>query len=126
VNPIILAALHGYAKGYAIGGDASGGLHPTQSMIMGPIREEMSYRGPLSYAAPGFADYASAAAFAFAHFNAAEPSPMRNMRMLDAFAGGLIYASAFREYGLVGAIAAHALHNVMTTAGANQRNRSGR
>lgn len=126
MNPIVLAAFHGYMKGYAVGGDVSGGVPAAQSMIVGPISEEMRYRAPLSYVSPGLGDFASAALFAFAHFDANEVPQRRTFRMFDAFAGGLIYASAFREYGIVGAIAAHAIHNVMTTAGANQRNRSQR
>lgn len=122
MNPIVLAALHGYAKGYAFGRGA-GSIHPAQAMVFGPIKEELSYRGGLAATTAGFADWASAAAFAFSHFDPTADHGMRNFKMLDAFAGGLLYAKAFREYGLFGAVAAHAIHNMMTMAGAGERKR---
>lgn len=121
-NPFLLAALQGLAKGLFANRstviDADGGY----SVFGAPVIEETMYR----WAPEQFAEAAgktmpqglSAAIFAIDHaVEAADDGDTTSqvlMRLTDVFLGGLVYEKAFKAYGLLGAIGAHALHNLST------------
>jgi membrane protease YdiL (CAAX protease family) len=119
MNPIILAGLHGFVKGAMM--DKAARVSPDASTTLAaPVLEELAFRAPLHGVAPGFADFMSAVGFGLAHVDpraAVQKPSWAAFRGLDAFAGGLVYAAAFRQFGIFGAVAAHALHNVAISAG---------
>lgn len=117
MDPILFAALHGLVKGL-LAADTARPVDPLHSVVMGPLREEMTYRAPLASSPAGsFNDLASAVAFGLAHFDPAQPPGHRASRVLDAGLGGLVYTRAFRSGGIGNAVFAHALHNAMVGVG---------
>lgn len=76
----------------------------------GPIIEEVLFRGLMS---PG----AGLAGFVASH------KPKTAIRAADVAFGGLLYGSAYRRFGLLGACAAHIAHNVSISLGRSARSR---
>lgn len=116
---ILASAAFGYLKGRAVRQprhrrSRSGGRpgFDAGTHVVAPVVEEVIYRKGLAGLSPGF----SAAAFAVDHLIGQRVgNPV--LRAADVFAGGLLYSSAYRRFGLFGAIAAHCMHNVACTLG---------
>lgn len=114
MNPIALAGLIGLAKGLVSGPGSVRRHNHLGSFLMAPLLEEATFRGPQMHPA------LSSAAFAAAHMTPqlmkADPS-FSAYRFAEVFAGGLIYDAAFKRFGFLGAVGAHALHNVACSLG---------
>lgn len=114
MNPIALAGLMGLAKGLLRGPSAVRRHNHLGAYLINPLLEEASFRGPQLHPA------LSSAAFAVAHMT---PGLLKDdpgfgaYRLAEVFAGGLIYDMAFKRFGFLGAVGAHALHNVACSLG---------
>lgn len=114
MNPIALAGLLGLAKGFVAGQGSVRRHNHLGSFLVAPLLEEATFRVPQVHPA------LSSAAFAAAHMT---PGLMKGdpgfsaYRFAEVFAGGLIYDLAFKRFGLLGAVGAHALHNVACSLG---------
>ncbi len=113
VNPILSAAALGFAKRLFMPGpvpkDHRGALH---TCVLGPLAEELAFREAPERA--GVPAPLASAAFAMAHFVGEKNVPTGNaavFRFADVFTGGMLYTSAYRQMGYLGAVAAHAAHN---------------
>lgn len=120
VNPIVLSALFGAAKGAAVPGHVMWGPNGFQANVLAPLQEEAIYRAMPAWA--GFPPGLSAFTFAVDHLvSDARRAPLSGRhaiaRFADVFAGGLMYESAYRRWGFLGAVAAHAMHNLMVGVG---------
>lgn len=121
MNPILVSAAFGLVKGLltrsACQQDAecarsTSTLHSATGRFAGALSEELQYRlMPHVISRGTLAPGATALPFGLAHVNPHAPAKHNAMRVLDAAVGGLLYESAFRAFGLWGAVAAHALHN---------------
>ena len=114
MNPIMIAALHGLVKGYAF--KTAPTKNALEQNIIGPLKEELTFRAIPGPNAPG---WVTAAPFALAHYRPGMDTDWAMFRMADAFAGGLLYHAAYKEFGIFGAWAAHALHNIMVGVGSD-------
>ncbi len=112
MNPIAIAALHGLIKGYAF--KAPPTADPITQNFIGPLKEELLFRAMPGASAPG---WATAAPFALAHLKPGMDADWALFRTADAFAGGLLYHAAYKQFGIFGSWAAHALHNIMVGVG---------
>lgn len=131
MNPILLAGLHGLVAGYAAGPerDRRGRRLKAQPRAYAefgaPVVEETIYRAlPLMGLGASIPRGATAAWFAADHVLsewADHDAGSAAIRFGDVFLGGLFYESAFRKFGWLGAIGAHALHNLATRVGRNLR-----
>lgn len=130
MREILAAAAFGFAKGLFAGRanpDAQlGGPHWTAHSLMGPLYEETLYRALPLYLGGAYAKLPvgwTAVPFALEHVvqennrGLHQTTASAFARFTDVFLGGLLYEKAFRRWGILGAFAAHAAHNAMTTAG---------
>lgn len=76
--------------------------------VAGPVLEEVLFRGALG-------GPVGLAGFVAAH------KPKSVGRVADVALGGLLYGSAYRRFGLLGACAAHIAHNVCVSLGRGAR-----
>lgn len=120
MNPIIASTLHGFLAGLAVG--PGRGPRPPGGfggLLGAAAREETIYRAGLMglvgvAAPPGL----SAAIFAADHVLSEQHTAGSGViRFADVFLGGIFYERAYKAFGLVGAIAAHAAHNLAVRAG---------
>lgn len=116
MNPIVLAGAFGFLKGI-LGGSPSRSRSLSSYVAAGlgaSLIEETVYRALPNALFGGLPMGFTAAKFAADHIAPGElprgQSPVS--RFVDVFAGGLLYESAFERGGLLGAVAAHCLHNV--------------
>lgn len=107
MNPILASALFGLTKGMLREGPPS--LPFGKVVVTGPVMEEVLYRAVPKLA--GVPSTVSALGFAVDHVKS-EGRSNDLARFADVFAGGLLYESAYKQFGLLGAIAAHASHNL--------------
>lgn len=121
MNPIVASAAFGFLKGLWAGRR----LHTLEPVahVMGPLREELLYRA-LPFAALGAALPRGATALPFAFDHVLGEAGRHGYtgrqvaaRFADTLLGGLLYEAAFRQWGLLGAVAAHASHNIMCSYG---------
>lgn len=131
MNPIVLAGLHGLIAGALVGperdrrGRRVKARGRAYAELGAPVVEETIYRAlPLLGFGSALPRGATAAWFAADHV-ASEWSEhdagSAAVRFGDVFLGGLLYESAFRRFGWLGAIGAHMAHNVMVRMGRNLR-----
>lgn len=78
--------------------------------LASPVVEEVVFRGLMGPAA-------GLAGFVAAH------KPKSVSRAADVALGGLLYGSAYRRFGLLGACAAHVAHNVCVNLGRSAKTR---
>lgn len=115
VNPIAMSGAWGLIKGLVAGRSTARQHNHFSAYVSGPFMEEAMFRLP-QLSAP-----ISSAAFAAVHLT---PDMIREdplfsaFRFGEVFAGGMMYDSAFKRYGFLGAVGAHMLHNVACTLGA--------
>lgn len=131
MNPIVLAGLHGLVAGFAVGPeiDARGRrVKPkgrAYAELGAPIVEETLYRAlPLMGFGSALPKGATALAFAADHVRgewAEHSAGSAALRFGDVFLGGLLYESAFRRFGWLGAIGAHMAHNIFVGVGRTLR-----
>jgi len=128
MNPIVLAAFHGLAAGLLAGPetDSKGRRlkrRPKRAYANfgAPVVEETIYRAlPMAALGAGLPFGATAAWFAADHVvaeRAEHTAGSAAIRFGDVLLGGLLYESAFRRFGFLGAVGAHALHNIMAGVG---------
>ena len=115
MNPLVLSALHGLIAGVISGGKPDKKRAFTN--FGAPIAEEALFRGLGSSLPFGVTSTAFAAAHVLKEKGYSRGSDV--VRFGDVLLGGLLYETAFKRFGIMGAIAAHTLHNVM--AGLGQR-----
>lgn len=129
MKEILAAAAFGFAKGLVAGkanpcAELGGGPHWTAHSLMGPLYEEAMYRAlPLYLGGANLPTGYTAIPFALEHVIQESKRGLHQStasafgRFADVFLGGVLYEKAFRKWGILGAFAAHAAHNLMTTAG---------
>lgn len=120
MKPILLSALSGFLKGIVF--DAPEDYRPRGlgDVLEAATKEELVYRGALGFLGARLPAGTSAVIFAADHvLNNGENHSFGSgvVRFADVFLGGLLYERAFAEYGLLGAVAGHALHNLGVAAG---------
>lgn len=125
MREIVASAAFGFIKAFSEGllvGEAQpigGWMHS----LVGPAREEMMYRGPLYLGFGSLPTGWTAVPFAMEHVIQESALGMHRSsasafsRFADVFLGGVLYEKAFRRWGILGAIAAHAAHNVALNVG---------
>lgn len=127
--PWLGSLILGFAKGWVIGPDAGSELGFTaENDIYAPVKEELLYRAAPLTLFPNLPYGSTAVPFAVDHaldmLKETSPSPSELVaRLGEVFLGGLMYESAMRSSGIVGAVAAHSLHNMALTWGAQARKR---
>lgn len=130
-GPYLAAIAFGFAKGLTA---RAGEEHPfsLQQDFLGPVKEELFYRGLPLWVKPNLPFGSTALLFAADHIvsdarqvaREGSPTPTAGQvvaRLGDTFAGGLVYEYAFRQYGILGAVAAHCGHNLACALGARVR-----
>ncbi len=123
MNPILISALFGFFKGLAHPGASRPGRHWLHTGVLAPVVEETLFRAPLG-ALPGAPYGLTAVPFALEHLRQEKLQGTHALkRFADVTVGGLLYEHAFRKWGLLGAIAAHAVHNLAIDLGAKAKRR---
>lgn len=128
MKTILAAAAYGFAKGFAMARvsprvSAGGGPNWVSHYLLGPLREEAFYRAaPLSFGDLGLEGW-TAVPFALEHVVQESARGTHDAatgfgRFADVMLGGVLYEKAYRQYGLLGAVVAHSLHNIFTGVGA--------
>lgn len=125
--PLLAGAAFGLVKGFT-----SKRALPfnAQHDLWGPAREEVVYRAAPLWLFPNLPFGSTAVTFAADHVlsDSRHSTGMGATELLarfgDVLLGGAIYESAFRRFGLLGAIAAHAAHNVGVGLGSRARNKA--
>lgn len=123
----------GFIKGFMSKDQAEG--FNAEMDIIGPVKEELLYRGGPLWLFPELPMGATTITFAADHIahdrrqalTAGEPPPTPAQvaaRLGDTFLGGLIYEGAFRASGIGAAVVSHVVHNM--SIGWGQRLRNGR
>lgn len=130
VNPVLVSALHGLLKGAL-----NARVNPTAPIegasfkhsLVGPIKEEIIYRALPLYFGSALSKRMptgwTAVPFALEHVVQESARGLHQTtgsafgRFADVFLGGVLYEKAFREWGILGAVAAHCLHNVCHDVG---------
>ena len=130
LNPFILSAMFGFLKGTTKPGGPAWGPEGVQANVMAPLLEEAAYRAAPHYLFGGFPMGVTATVFAADHVWAENgryglDGTHALMRFADVLLGGLLYESAFRRWGYLGAVASHAVHNVMCGVGSSAAGRLG-
>jgi hypothetical protein len=121
--PVLAAAAYGFVKGLSQQGREA--FHPQQDLF-GPIKEEFVYRGMPLWAFSGLPYGSTAVTFAADHvmgdLRSGAISPhAAAARFGDVLLGGVLYESAFRQFGFLGAAAAHIVHNMAVSWGTRAR-----
>jgi membrane protease YdiL (CAAX protease family) len=117
MNPIAVSLAFGLCKGLVLARYHGRGRR-FEAMVAGPLLEEATYRGPLALMPGRFPPGMSALSFALAHVEANAPIGFSAWRLAETFLGGLLYESALRRFGFLGAVIAHAAHNIGCDVGA--------
>jgi len=117
MNSILFSAFYGLLKGVAFAKHSVRDVSDFQANVIGPLHEEAVYR-VLPHVTMGRALPRGFTAFIFAtdhliseYRHNALDGFQAVVRFADVFAGGLLYEAAFRRYGYLGAVLAHAAHN---------------
>lgn len=126
IVPVLASIAFGFIKGLTQSGREK--FHAEQDLY-GPVKEEFLYRGAPLWAAPNLPYGSTAVSFAADHVfsevrqQGAAPLDAREVagRFGDVLLGGLLYETAFRQFGIVGAAAAHVAHNVAVSWGTKAR-----
>jgi membrane protease YdiL (CAAX protease family) len=117
MNPVVVSLAFGLCKGLVLAR-----YHRSdkrfEAMVTAPLIEEATYRGPLALMPGRFPRGMSALSFALAHVEARAPIGFSAWRLAETFLGGLLYESALRRFGFLGAVIAHAAHNIGCDVGA--------
>ena len=102
-----------------------------QQDLVGPVTEELIYRGAPLWLWPKIPFGSTAIVIAAAHLEddwlAAQKAgktltPGQVLaRLGDTFLGGLLYETAMRQSGIGAAVGAHAAHNIAITLGSRMR-----
>lgn len=126
MNPIFTSAAFGFLKGYLMGGRRDPRIHPLHANLAGPLTEEALFRAIPHHLSGGKHSPASTAThFALMHMPQEISSGASGgrvaMRFADVFAGGMLYEAAYRRFGFLGAVLAHAAHNAMCSVGSASR-----
>jgi len=121
---LLASVAFGFAKGFMSKGEPR--PFNAQMDFMGPIKEELIYRGAPLWAAPGLPFGATAVTFAVDHIihdYRQQPMPLREVvaRFGDVLLGGLLYERSMRTSGIAGAIASHVGHNLACAFGSRAR-----
>lgn len=129
MNPILFSAAFGFLKGMVAQHDPRAEHSQLAANFAGPLFEEVFYRAiPLYTVGNRFPRGLTALHFATDHIVSESRrglhGPMMAARFADVFLGGLLYERAFREWGILGSFAAHALHNVMCGVGYRVRRKA--
>lgn len=127
IGPALAAIAFGLAKGFATPrSQPSSGFRLHQDFL-GPLREEVQYRGaPFAAFGSSLPYGATAASFAADHVvSDLRHTPMTTAQVIgrlgDVLLGGLAYESAYRQSGLVGAVLSHMGHNLAVGVGERLR-----
>lgn len=90
--------------------------HVLKSVVLGPVLEEVQFRGALQ---PTLGLGAAAALFGASHLTNARHTGVEaaTYQSIDAGLGGVLYGTAYEEAGLGAAIACHVLHNLGSDLG---------
>lgn len=123
IFPVIASVAYGFIKGLSSSGRDT---FNAEQDLYGPVKEELVYRGAPLWAAPNLPFGSTAVAFAADHVaselkgHTLEASAVA-ARFGDVLLGGLLYETAFRRFGIVGAAAAHVAHNMAISWGTKAR-----
>ncbi len=130
-GPYIAAAAFGLLKGLTSGPGDDEHTFTLEHNFVGPIKEELLYRGAPLWAAPGLPMGSTAAVFAVDHvmhdarlhsLAGTSMTPMQVIaRLGDVFLGGMLYELSYRRSGLAGAIGSHLAHNAAVVLGSKVR-----
>lgn len=124
-GPFLASVAFGFLKGYVSQNTAVHGFD-SRTHFIGPVKEELLYRGVPLWAVPGLPYGATAVTFAVDHcISDYRQAPMSATslaaRFGDVLFGGLAYELAARRSGILGAIASHMAHNFATSLGVRAR-----
>jgi hypothetical protein len=129
-TPLIASLALGFVKGLTE--DKVSRFNPEMDFI-GPVKEELIYRGLPLWVKPNLPFGSTAAVFAIDHIAhdmtraGREGTMMQPLeiaaRFGDVLLGGMLYESSFRSFGILGAIASHVSHNVACGLGSRARHR---
>ncbi len=133
-GPFLASVAFGFIKGLTSSSEEREEPFSLEQDFMGPVKEELIYRGTPLWLKPNLPFGSTAAIFAADHLVSdhrmavleGTPTPSASQivaRLGDTFAGGLMYEMAFRRHGILGAIAAHVGHNWAVGLGAKARRR---
>jgi hypothetical protein len=120
---VLASAAYGFLKGLTQVGRER--FHAEQDLF-GPAKEEFLYRGVPLWAAPNLPYGSTAVTFAADHVmgelkrGSLQPNAAA-ARFGDVLLGGALYETAFRQFGLLGAIGAHVAHNLAIGWGTRAR-----
>lgn len=129
LGAFLASAAFGFVKGWSTPGASPGDdRFRAEQDFYGPVREELIYRAAPLWAFPNLPFGTTAVTFAAEHIiSDSRHGPMgaRDVvaRFGDVMLGGILYESAMRSSGVLGAIAAHIAHNVAVGFGARARRR---
>jgi hypothetical protein len=122
MNPIVMSALYGGVKGALTAPCRCARCRRRRpgfdfgAHVVAPVREELIYRA--GFTAMGVPPVLGAATFAMDHvLGEQHTASSAIVRIMDTMFGAFLYQRAYSAYGIVGAIAAHSLHNIGVTAG---------
>ena len=122
-GPFIASLALGFIKGLT---SSSPSPFNAQQDFLGPVKEELIYRGAPLWFRPSLPFGSTAAVFAVDHVvsdyrqHAMTPTEVV-ARLGDTFLGGCLYETAFRQFGILGAIGAHCGHNWAVGLGSRVR-----
>lgn len=127
--PWLIAAALGFAKGWVLAprpGTEQEFAFNAENDVYAPVKEELLYRAAPLTLFPKAPFGSTAVPFAVDHAidMLREGSPSAGelvARLGEVFLGGLLYESAYRTSGIVGAVAAHSLHNLAIGFGVRMR-----
>jgi len=131
-GPFLASLAFGFVKGLTSAHDEEEPVFSLEQDFLGPVKEEFIYRGVPLWAKPNLPLGSTAVIFAADHLLSDHREAMKHnrptptasqvaARLGDTFAGGVAYELAFREYGILGAIACHSFHNLACGLGAKMR-----
>lgn len=128
LGQVLASIAFGLVKGFAAPRAAQSSS--LQQNFLGPLREEAVYRAaPFAAFGSSIPTGATAAMFAADHLvsDLKQTPTMTGTQMLgrlgDVLLGGYLYEGAYRSAGIVGAVAAHGLHNAAVSFGQRLRNK---
>ena len=130
-GPYLAAAAFGLIKGLTSGPADDEHEFTLEHNFIGPVKEEVIYRGVPLWVKPNLPTGSTAAVFAIDHIlhdmrmHSLAGTHMKPMELVarlgDVFLGGMLYEAAFRGSGILGAIGAHTIHNAGVTLGSKVR-----
>lgn len=121
--PFVASLAYGFIKGLSSSGRDT---FNAEQDVYGPVKEEFVYRGAPLWAAPNLPFGSTAVAFAADHVAAELKGNTLDANAIaarfgDVLLGGLLYETAFRRFGIVGAVASHVAHNMAISWGTKAR-----